>query len=227
MKNNKILDLIIKILFIVIFIISLYFIISGLNTKEDKKKDNNEILETDLIVDPFNVKIDVGEECELKVTVIPSNATNKNVNWEVGDSSIISLERGKVVGLKPGNTYIKVTTERKKIERTIYVEVTKKDILVEEIKVKEANIKLAIGERKKIEYEIIPEDATNKKISFSTDNKDIVSFDANGNVVAIKEGKANVILKSSNEITAIISVTVSSPTKNKTALFVGDSITYG
>ena len=209
MKNN-ITNIIVKIVFGIILVISLYLIISGLLEKEEKQtnKNNNEVLETGLTIEPNSINIIVGEEKEIVATIIPDNATYKNLTWEAGNQNIISLDNGLVKGLSPGTTFIRVTTEKQKITRVINVNVSNEIIDVKEIKPLESNIELYIGDTKKIEYEILPSNATNKKISYSIDNKEVAGFNKEGLIVAVKEGKATVTLKSNNDITSTINVVV-------------------
>ena len=211
MKNNKS-NLIIMIVLGIILVISLIFIFSGLTEKEEQKPiENNEVLETGISLSASSIKMEVGEEQEIVATVVPTNATYQNLSWEVGNPSIINLDNGKVKGLSPGTTFIKITTEKQKIARVINVTVVTNTIPITEIKAKEDNIELYVGDSKKIEYEIIPSDATNTKISYSTDNKEVVGFNKEGLLVGVKEGTAIITLKSTNDIKTTIKVAV----KNK------------
>ena len=75
----------------------------------------------------------VGDEQQIIATVVPDNATYKNLNWEVGNTNIISLDNGKVTALSPGITYIKITTEKQKIGRVVNVTVVAKENPIKEI----------------------------------------------------------------------------------------------
>ena len=210
MKSN-ISNLIIKIVFGIILVISLFLIISGLTEEEEIDDNSNEILETGINVSTNNIKMEVGSEQEISANVIPTNATYQNLTWEVGNQSIISLNNGVIKGLSSGSTFIKITTEKQKISRIINVTVVTNAIPITEIKPTEDKIELYVGDSKKIEYTIVPSDATNKKVSYSIDNKEVAGFNKEGDVVGVKEGSATVTLKSSNNITTQISVIV----KNK------------
>ena len=210
MKSN-ISNLIIKIVFGIALVISLFLIISGLTEEEEIDDNSNEILETGINVSTNNIKMEVGSEQEISANVIPTNATYQNLTWEVGNQSIISLNNGVVKGLSSGSTFIKITTEKQKISRIINVTVVTNAIPITEIKPTEDKIELYVGDSKKIEYTIVPSDATNKKVSYSIDNKEVAGFNKEGHVVGVKEGSAIVTLKSNNNITTQISVIV----KNK------------
>ena len=207
MKSNAT-NWIIKIVFGLILVISLYLIVSGITDNNDSNNPSNEIIETGLMVNPTNIKLEIGEEQQISATITPPDATYKNLTWESGNSNIVTVDNGKVVGISPGNTIIKVTTEKANIVRIINVTVTNKVVEVSEIKPLESNIELFIGDTKKLEYTVLPEDATNKKLSFKTDNKNVVAFNSEGNLVGVGVGTATITLISNNNITASIQVTV-------------------
>lgn len=202
-------DLLIKIIFIVILIFSIYLIISGLLTQDSI---NSDILEEDLQISEGNITIDVGEKKQIIATIIPPNATYKNLTWESANPSIASVNNGLIVGVNSGNTVVKVVTEKRQITKIINVAVKEKIIPVTEINVKEKNIELEVGDTRKIEYEVLPIDATNKNVSFNTGDKNIVSFTQDGEIVGVSEGTTTVILKSNNDVTTIINVTVKKKT---------------
>ena len=55
--------------------------------------------------------INVGETLTLTETVLPKNATNKNVTWGSSDSDIAKVENGVVTAVAEGKATITVTTE--------------------------------------------------------------------------------------------------------------------
>ncbi|MFR3148968.1 MAG: Ig domain-containing protein [Enterococcus faecium] len=53
----------------------------------------------------------VGANETLVATILPANATNKNVTWSSSDSTIATVDtKGKVVAVKAGTTKITVKT---------------------------------------------------------------------------------------------------------------------
>ncbi|WP_353516335.1 Ig-like domain-containing protein [Enterococcus faecium] len=53
----------------------------------------------------------VGSTETLVATILPANATNKNVTWSSSDSTIATVDtKGKVVTVKSGTTEITVNT---------------------------------------------------------------------------------------------------------------------
>lgn len=72
---------------------------------------DNTVYVTGVTLDKESVTIKVGETAQLTPTVSPSNATNKAVTWEQGDTNVASVDsNGLVTGVKAGQTAITVKT---------------------------------------------------------------------------------------------------------------------
>ena len=89
MKSNAS-NWIIKIIFGLILVISLYLIVSGITDKGDNTP-SDEIIETGLVVSPTNIKLEIGEEQQITATISPDNATYKNIVWESGNTNIVTV----------------------------------------------------------------------------------------------------------------------------------------
>ena len=228
-------DLGIKIFFIVLLLISIYLIISGLTADETVPVTNTtEVLEEELQVNPISANMIVGEELQINATIIPDNATYKNLTWESANNTIASVENGVIKANSAGSTIIKVSTEKRKITKMINVKVSNKDIPVEKIVVNNPKIELYIGDTSKIEYTVEPDNATNKSINISVEDKNIAAFNTEKLLVGVNKGTTNVILKSKNGIEAKIEVNVKekdipvssvSLSKSSISLKVGESET--
>ena len=66
---------------------------------------------TDVSVSPTLASINVGSTQSLTASVLPTNATNKNVTWSTSDASVATVSTtGLVTGVAAGNATITVTT---------------------------------------------------------------------------------------------------------------------
>ena len=73
-----------------------------------------------------NTNIKENEKTQLKATVTPSSATNKNVTWESSNTAVATVDsNGLVTGVKEGTATITVTTEDGKKTATCTVTVEK------------------------------------------------------------------------------------------------------
>ena len=79
--------------------------------KAECKIKVNPISVKGVVLDNTSVKIMVGESKQLSYKILPSNAQNKNIKWEIQDNSVASITSdGIIKGLKVGKTIAKITT---------------------------------------------------------------------------------------------------------------------
>jgi hypothetical protein len=72
----------------------------------------NLILPASVSLDPTAVTLEIGDSLQLRVNVLPANATNKKVTWESSHPAIAEVNSaGKVFALSKGITSIVATTE--------------------------------------------------------------------------------------------------------------------
>ena len=55
--------------------------------------------------------LEIGETSTLEATIIPDNATNKNITWTSENENIASVDNGVVTAIGEGETTITVITE--------------------------------------------------------------------------------------------------------------------
>jgi len=158
---------------------------------------------------PKNITINVGGSKKIKATITPSNADN-TVTWESLDNRVAIVSRdGVVTGKSVGTTQI-VGTTINGIDGYINVTVTKSSssIKVEEVKLKEHNIELSIGESKNIEYDIIPSNATNQGVKLKSTDTNVITITGT-KINAVGAGTATLTIETndgSHKDSAIVTV---------------------
>ena len=81
---------------------------------------------TGVKLDPTALNIETTDTVKLQAVILPVEATNRNVTWSVADPTIVSVDKGTVIGLKAGETTITVTTEDGGFKATANVVVKQK-----------------------------------------------------------------------------------------------------
>ncbi|MBU2951016.1 family 16 glycosylhydrolase [Tamlana agarivorans] len=79
----------------------------------DKNDDDNNttIKVTGVTLSNSNLSLNVGDSKTLSATILPQNASNKNVTWSAGNTAIISInQNGQIQALKDGTTTVQVKT---------------------------------------------------------------------------------------------------------------------
>jgi len=132
----------------------------------------------------------IGTSESLIKTVSPSNATNKDVNWKSSNPQVATVDaNGKVVAKQVGTAIITVYTSGYSATCTVNV-VNKIELKGIYINKTTLNIKEKASETLSVKFN--PTNATNKKITWRSSNKNIATVDANGKVTGVAAGNATI-----------------------------------
>lgn len=168
---------------------------------------------TGVTLDNSSVELTEGDEFTLTASISPDNATNKNVTWSSSNSSVASVSNGKVTALKAGKATIKVKTDDGGKTATCEVKVNEKVYPVTGVTLSKTSATLTEGEELTLTATITPDNATNKKLTWSSSNSSVASV-VNGKVTALKAGYTTVSVKTEEgNKTANCDITVVEPPK--------------
>lgn len=177
-------------------------------------------------LDKFSITLYEGEDYTLVGTITPENATYKDITWTTGDNEIATVENGKVLAVKKGNTTITATANGK--SATCSVEVLSS---IAEISLSKTALSMIVGDSEILQAIITPEDATLREdIKWESSNDDVVTVDSSGKVIAVKEGEATITVsvegKKAECKVSIDYIHVSSITMDKTdeTLYIGENL---
>ena len=173
-------------------------------------------------VDKTTVGLMVGEKVKLVATVIPEDATNKNVSYESDDNNIATVTQdGEISAVGEGSIIVWVTTEDGQFKAGCKVYVSNTAHLVKEIELNETELTLAVGETFQLTAAIKPSYANNKNVVWSSKNEQIATVDETGLVTAIAGGGGTRIFASSEEggAVSVCNLMVSNPGVNEIRKF--------
>ncbi|MDR1556872.1 MAG: Ig-like domain-containing protein [Tannerellaceae bacterium] len=133
----------------------------------------------------------VGDVFSLRATVLPANAY-PFVTWTSSDKTVAEVdENGNVKALKAGATRIIVAgADSPALKDTC--ELTVRNQIAEEIRLETGSQSLLIGDEWVIKAEVLPENTTNKRLTWKSDDYSIADVNANGVVKALKVGSATI-----------------------------------
>lgn len=137
--------------------------------------------------------INKNESEKLKIEILPEEAKDQKITFSSSNPNIISVDQsGNIFGVSSGEATITATAENG-VKGSITLNVYSK---VEEIKLDIENLTLQEGESYNLKATIYPEDATNKNITFDSENNDIATVNQSGKITAIKEGTTKITVTS-------------------------------
>lgn len=140
------------------------------------------------------------EESSLNIN-LGDDICYKNITFEIEDTSIAEINENRVIkGKTKGYTSLIIKQNNNIFKIDLRV-VDKSNIkFVEKIYIEdvENNIVMNVNDVKTLKPTIIPVNATDKNINFSSSNEKIVSVNNKGEVKALNKGSAKIIVKSND-----------------------------
>lgn len=138
----------------------------------------------------------IGQTEQLHAVISPSDATNQKVTWKTDNEKVAAVDNtGKVTAIGNGTAVITVTAEDGKKTATCKVVVDTKNrpvnVPVAGISFDRAEIVLyQIPATEYIKANITPNNATNKKITWSSSNPAVAVVNSAGEVTSVSNGTA-------------------------------------
>ena len=163
-----------------------------------------------------------------EVTVTPASATYKELVWSSDDESVATVdENGAITGVKGGTVKIRARSSEKNGEQVAVVFTVNVLQPVASISMKE-ELRLSVGESADLEAHAQPEDASDKKKTFSSSNTGIATVSKDGKVSAVGYGSCTITCAASDGsgVTAVCQVYVYSPVTGLTAEQTGTVTVY-
>lgn len=132
----------------------------------------------------------VGCTEKITATVTPTNADNRAVTWSSSAPTVASVDQsGNIIAKSVGNATITVKAkDGSGVTATCWVNVT--DIKVTSITLNKTTLNIKTGATEQLTAKVQPTDATNSKVTWSSNNKDVAEVDQTGMITAKKEGSA-------------------------------------
>ena len=170
---------------------------------------------TSITIEPSELIILEGEISELKIKAVPANADISKITWTTGDSHVATVTSiGQVKGVVAGETKITATTPNG-LKAECKVTVKEEEVPVESIILNTTSLTLKVGDEATLYGIVMPFNATNRKITWSTSNPDVAVY-SDDKVKAIGKGKAT-ITATAGKVSAVCEVTVN-PQQGETVM---------
>ena len=146
---------------------------------------------TEVTLDKTELTLTEGETETLTATVRPDNANNRKVTWSSDKTEVATVDgAGRVTAVKAGEAVVTVTTEDGGRTATCAVTVKAKTVSVTEVTLDRAELTLTEGETETLTATVKPDNADNRKVTWSSDKTEVATVDGAGKVTAVKAGEA-------------------------------------
>ncbi|MDF2905918.1 MAG: hypothetical protein K0R34_1239 [Herbinix sp.] len=131
---------------------------------------------------------------QLRATVVPENALNKNVKWRSTDTSVADVDQNGLVTIKKAGKTSIIATSEDSPAVTAVCNLTV-NIPVASIALDETAKTMYVGQASRLTYVILPTNASNSTVTWLSTNTSVATVDKTGLVVAKNVGSAVIILK--------------------------------
>ena len=164
---------------------------------------------TAITVDKTSVTVLEGSTVTVKATIAPSNATKKTVTWSTSDASVAKVSGGIITGISPGKATITAKTTNG-LTATVQVTVSENPDIVKPtgITISKKTLTLTEGEDETLTATVLPSNATNKTVTWTSSDTSIATVSSAGKVTAVAEGTAIITVSTFNGYKETATVTV-------------------
>ena len=139
------------------------------------------------------VQVIAGRSATAKATALPANASDKKLTWSSSDDSIATVRaNGQVTGVKAGTCTIYATSvSNPEVSVSATVVVSQLVTKIENTNMPD-ELNILVGQSVQTRWNILPEDATLKELTFKSNYPKLASVDQNGLVTGLGRSVATI-----------------------------------
>ncbi len=157
-----------------------------------------EIQKISLSID--NATIQKNSTASIGITIEPEEASNEQVLWNSDNEDVVIVENGLIRAVGNGKATITASNSKKTVSDSIEINVITS---ASGIILSKEEVQLILGKQIQIVANVLPEDATNKQVYWSTNNEGIATVSDSGLITATGVGETQIIAKTADgEISA-------------------------
>lgn len=163
---------------------------------------------TDIDLGDYQPEMKVGEKQLLSVTVLPTDADDINITYSSGNPGVAEINGvGRITALSPGAAEISVSCGG--ISKKFTLTVISGETPVKDIDLGDYQPEMKVGEKQLLGVTILPQNATDTKIVYVSDNPGVAQINDLGRITALSQGKTEISV-SCGEISRKFTLTVTS-----------------
>lgn len=154
---------------------------------------------TSISLSQSSVSLKEGNTLQLTATIYPTNATNKSVNWSSSDVSVASVSNGLVSARSAGTATITCrAADGSGKYATCRVTVESSRVYVSNISLNKTSASLDIGETVQLVASVSPSTASDKSVSWTSDDTSVAMVSSSGLVSARAAGSATITCRAND-----------------------------
>lgn len=165
-------------------------------------------------VDAQEISLTVGENSYISYRIYPENASDQTVTFISSDEEVAKVdENGMITALSEGEATITLITNDGGYSTYCVVYVEEDYVHVTSVSFEEESTELAVGSSLTLEPIVLPENATDKSVTYSSSDESIAIVDDDGLVTGLEVGQVTITCTTVDmECSASIIIDVFDPT---------------
>ncbi|MCL2086142.1 MAG: Ig-like domain-containing protein [Oscillospiraceae bacterium] len=161
---------------------------------------------TSLTLNKNSIDIPIGSFETLRGTVLPTDATNKSLTWNSSNTSVATVIGGTVTALSIGTATITARTADG--SHVAECRVTVSPVRATDIRLNKSRTTILKGVNETLTAMVIPSNATNQRIMWSSNNPSVADVNSNGVVRGMAAGKATITATVDGHLQATCDVSI-------------------
>lgn len=157
------------------------------------------VLAQKIVINKRKLSIQKKKKQQLRYTITPINATNKEVRWKSSNPKVATVsQNGIVMAKRKGKCTITVITDDGDKKASCKISVI---VPVKKVKLNKKKLVIENGKTHTLRSKVTPKEATTKKVYWKSSNKKVATVSKKGVIKARKKGKCTitVITKDGNK----------------------------
>ena len=142
-----------------------------------------------VVLDNYNLSLFPSQTATLTTTVLPENASNKSLIWTTTDPRVVTVDGdGKVTAVGPGSALVTASTQDGSGQSGSCTVTVRQP--VEKVVMSQYNLSLFPSQTATLTTTVLPENASNKTLTWTSTDVSVATVDDNGKVTAVGVGSA-------------------------------------
>lgn len=148
---------------------------------------------TGVTISPASVELESGETAPFSATIEPEDATDQRLVWSSSDTDVFTVDQdGVVTGVGDGVATLTVTTMDGDHTDTASVSVTFVLVSVTGVTVAPTSNTIEVGDSRQLVAVVSPVNASNKDVTWTSSDTDVVTVDDEGRITGVSVGSATI-----------------------------------
>lgn len=143
------------------------------------------------------IELREGESIQLTTTITPANTTDKTVTWRSNNNEYVTIDQnGLVTAVKGSSSGNYITVYARTVNgREAHADFKILDVPAQEVILNSHEEELRVSETLQLTASVLPANASDKTVTWSSSSTTIASVDENGLITAKKPGTVNIIAR--------------------------------